>query len=96
MMSTVTVITENYPEVHWIKPIGYTLVGLVGISLVNVGYHWYSDLPLGIGLGYLFGKIAAGSGGPSVDGASDDLAGRLRVDPQVSVSGIGFALALSL
>lgn len=92
MMSTVTVITENYPEVGWIKPVGYTLVGLVGISLVNVGYHWYSDLPLGIGLGYLFGKIAAGS----VDGASDDLTGRIRMVPQVSGAGVGVAFELSL
>jgi hypothetical protein len=94
MMSTATVIAENYPEVPWIRPVGYMLVGLVGISLVNGGYHWYSDLPLGIGLGYLFGKLIAGSDGFAVGGASGDLAGRLRVVPHVSGTGVGLAVAL--
>jgi hypothetical protein len=58
-MGTVTLIAENYPEVGWIRPVGYTVVGLLAISLVDVGYHWYSDFPLGIGLGYLMGTIVA-------------------------------------
>jgi len=31
----------------------------VGLGLVNNGWHWYSDFPLGIALGYAFGKIVA-------------------------------------
>jgi len=58
-MATLTVIAENYPQERWIKPAGYTLVGALGIGLVAKGMHWYSDLPTGIALGYLFGKIAA-------------------------------------
>lgn len=58
-MATVTVLAENYPEQGWLKPVGYSVVGLVGISLVNNGWHWYSDLPLGIALGYVFGRIVA-------------------------------------
>ncbi len=96
MMSTATVIAENYPEVPWIRPVGYTLVGLVGISLVNIGYHWYSDLPLGIGLGYLFGKLIASPEGFAVGGGSDDLAGRLRVVPNVSATGVGLAVTLTM
>jgi len=53
------VIGENYPEIKWIKPLGYTLTGLLGISMVNTGIHWYSDYPLAIVLGYAFGMIAA-------------------------------------
>jgi membrane-associated phospholipid phosphatase len=58
-MAALTVLTENFPREGWIRPIGYTLIGCIGISLVNRGYHWYSDLPLGIAIGYTFGMIAA-------------------------------------
>lgn len=58
-MGTLTVIAENYPQAGWIKPVGYTMVGALGMGLVAKGMHWYSDLPAGIGLGYLFGKIVS-------------------------------------
>ncbi|MBI3787701.1 MAG: phosphatase PAP2 family protein, partial [Ignavibacteriales bacterium] len=55
-MATLTVISENYPEQRWIKPVGYSMVGLLGVGLVAKGMHWYSDLPLGIALGYMLVK----------------------------------------
>jgi hypothetical protein len=58
-MATLTVVAENYPDQRWLNPVGYTLVGVLGTGLVAKGMHWYSDLPLGIALGYVFGKIAA-------------------------------------
>ena len=61
-MSTVTVLVEDYPEAGWLRPAGYGLVGLVGLSLVNAGYHWYSDLPLGVAIGYVVGMAASHSG----------------------------------
>ena len=36
-----------------IKPVGYSLIGLVGLSMINNNVHWASDFPLAIGLGYL-------------------------------------------
>ena len=54
-----TVISENYPEVKWLKPVSYGILGLLGISLVAHDMHWYSDLPLGIAMGYSFGKIVS-------------------------------------
>ncbi len=57
--ATLTVLSENYPELVWMKPVGYALTGLVGIGLVNKGWHWYSDLPLGMALGYTFGRIVS-------------------------------------
>lgn len=54
-----TVISNNYPDVKWIKPVGYSLLGILSISLVNKGMHWYSDLPLAYFLGYSFGNIIA-------------------------------------
>ena len=53
LMSTVTILAENYPEKKYIKPVGYSLIGLVGLSMINNNVHWVSDYPLAIGLGYL-------------------------------------------
>ena len=58
-MATLTVIAENYPEMKWIRPVGYSIVGLTGVSLVNKGWHWYSDFPLAIAMGYTFGPRLA-------------------------------------
>lgn len=57
MMATVTVLSQDYPEKKWIKPIGYSLIGLTGFAMLNNGSHWASDYPLAIALGYLSGKI---------------------------------------
>lgn len=56
-VSTVTIISENYPEIKWIKPVGYGISGLIGLAMINNGVHWASDFPLGIALGYGFGKF---------------------------------------
>jgi len=58
-MMTLTVLAENYPENPYIKPIGYTLMSLLGFQMMNNGVHWASDYPLGIAIGYAFGKIAS-------------------------------------
>lgn len=58
-LATVVVIAENYPEVTWIKPVGYSIGALLAISMVNNGIHWYSDYPLAIAFGYGFGMIIA-------------------------------------
>ena len=56
LMSTITVLTENYPEKKYIKPIGYSLTGLIALAMVNNDVHWLSDYPLALGLGYLCAK----------------------------------------
>lgn len=56
MVTTYVVITENYPEKKWIKPVGISIMSLVGLAMVNNDVHWASDYPLAIGLGYAFGK----------------------------------------
>jgi membrane-associated phospholipid phosphatase len=58
-LATVTVVAENYPEWWWVRPLGYTIVGAIGVSMANTGIHWYSDYPLGLALGYTFGMLAA-------------------------------------
>ena len=94
-MATLTVLMENYPEATWMKPVGYTAVGLIGVGVVARGYHWYSDLPLGIALGYAFGKLAANpEGWGSVSGENASTLS-FSIAPVVSPQGSGIGLALS-
>lgn len=58
MMATVTVLADNYPSKKWIRPFGYSLMGLVGLAMINNGVHWASDYPLALGIGYVTGKVA--------------------------------------
>jgi hypothetical protein len=58
MMATTTVLSLNFPEKRWIKPVGYGLMTLVSLAMVNNGVHWSSDYPLALGVGYLFGKVS--------------------------------------
>lgn len=58
-LATLTVVADNYPEAAWIKYIGYPAVTLVGVGLVATSIHWWSDIPLGLALGWSFGKIVA-------------------------------------
>ena len=57
-----TIITQNYPEYPIIKPVGYTLMTLLAIQMMNNGVHWASDYPLSIAMGYYLGKIAVDGG----------------------------------
>lgn len=61
-MATVTVIAENYPEKCYIRPIGYTMMTLLSLQMMNNGVHWASDYPLGLALGYGFARIAVRQG----------------------------------
>ncbi|MCW3091739.1 MAG: phosphatase family protein [Ferruginibacter sp.] len=56
LISSVTVLAENYSEKRWIKPVGYGITGLVGYAMINNKVHWASDYPLAIALGYLCGR----------------------------------------
>lgn len=55
-ISTVTIISSNYPEKKWIRPVGYSIAGLCSLAMINNGVHWASDYPLGFALGYGVGK----------------------------------------
>lgn len=62
MMCTVTILSENYPEYKYIKPIGYGIMGAVGLAMMHNEVHWLSDYPLAIGIGYTMGKIISARG----------------------------------
>ncbi|MDI9310484.1 MAG: phosphatase PAP2 family protein [Limnohabitans sp.] len=59
IMSAFTIITTNYPEYKWIKPVGYTLIGGLCIQMVQSEVHWVSDYPIALLIGYFSGKTIA-------------------------------------
>lgn len=61
-MTSFTIITENYPEYFYIKPLGYTILALISFQAVNYGYHWASDFPLSVAMGHMLGKTLVDSG----------------------------------
>ncbi len=65
-ISTITammvVLSENYPEYSFIKPLGFLAIALNGLGMMNTGVHWISDYPLGIAFGYGLAKIAVQKG----------------------------------
>ena len=58
-MATVTIIATNYPEIKWIKPVGYSLMSVLAFNMVSGKVHWASDYPIGIFIGYVMGKEIA-------------------------------------
>ncbi len=61
LTSTVAVLARNYPEVKWIRPVGFTLIGLMGVEMMNSEVHWASDYPLGFLIGYTVGTVVTNS-----------------------------------
>lgn len=58
-MAALTVLTTNYPNNRYLKPIGYTLMAVLGFEMMSSRVHWISDYPLAILIGYAIGKNAA-------------------------------------
>jgi membrane-associated phospholipid phosphatase len=93
--TTFTVLSENYPEATWIRPLGYSVISLVGVGLVAKGYHWYSDLPLGIALGYTFGKLVAHPERSEESPEPRGMLSNIRLLPVVTANGTGVACSLT-
>lgn len=66
-MTTFMILAENYPEVTWIKPVGITVLSLLGFQMVNNSVHWASDYPLALGIGYMIGKTIVANGREKLD-----------------------------
>lgn len=63
-----TVIDDAYPEYAvYTRTIGAVWVTALSWQMVNNGVHWASDYPLGIAMGYVFGKAAAQLGKEEAD-----------------------------
>ena len=61
-MMMVTVISENYKEYTFIKPLGYSLMTILAFQMMNNGVHWASDYPLAMAMGYSLGMLATSRG----------------------------------
>lgn len=57
MMATVTTLVLNYPHKKWLKPVGYGIIGLTALAMINTDVHWISDYPLALALGFVAAKI---------------------------------------
>lgn len=58
-IAALTVITTNYPDVKWLKPVGYSIAGIMAFQMMSTRVHWASDYPFAILMGYVIGKNAA-------------------------------------
>ncbi len=90
------VIGENYPELTWFKPASYVMMGAIAMSLDAYGYHWWSDIPLGIFLGYSFGEIASHPFSLNLGHGTSGESPRLLFQPVMIPEGLGMGLSLSL
>lgn len=80
---TFTVLRANYPEWEsWLWPTQIVYTAALGFGMVNNGIHWAGDYPLGIMLGYLFGKSAVKMAQPKKSEASVAKATAL-LDPSI-------------
>ncbi len=59
IMAGLTIITTNYPEYKWVKPIGYGVITAMCFQMVQSEVHWVSDYPLAIFMGYFMGRSIA-------------------------------------
>jgi hypothetical protein len=71
-MMTVTVLSMNYPEYTFIKPIGYSLMAICGYQMLNIGVHWMSDYPLAIAMGYAVGRTIVNKGRINIINSSNN------------------------
>ncbi|AWM13820.1 hypothetical protein DI487_08055 [Flavobacterium sediminis] len=58
-IASLTLIAVNYPEIKWIRPVGYSLAGIMGFQMMSTRVHWASDYPFALLMGYVIGKNAA-------------------------------------
>jgi len=56
IMTTIVIVSENYKEIKWIKPVSYGLIGLMCFEMTQSKVHWVSDYPLALFMGYIIGK----------------------------------------
>jgi hypothetical protein len=91
-IATVIVIAENYPDIKWIRPLGYAFTTLVGLGMLSNGIHWVSDYPLGLFIGYYFGMLAAHPEGLPVTDSESGL--KVNILPNITPTGTGVSLTI--
>jgi hypothetical protein len=87
------VVAENYPEIKWIRPVGYAFTTLVGLGMLSNGIHWVSDYPLGLFIGYYFGMLAAHPEGLPITESNSGI--KVNLLPNVTQIGTGVSLTMN-
>lgn len=88
------VIADNYPEQKWLTPVFTLTTAAIGIGMVNKGIHWYSDYPLGIAIGYTFGKMITKK--YAAEGDQNAASNSISFLPYLSEMGTGISLTYKL
>ena len=91
VIATITILSGNYPEYRYIKPVGYSIMGLVAFSMVNNGVHWVSDYPLAIAIGYTYGRIAVSRGHIILPRSKSNFACKSTIFPVMMQNGYGLS-----
>lgn len=83
IFAVASVIAHQYDR-WWVRVPVYTLAASAGLQRIESGKHWFSDVMLGAGLGYVIGKTLTDTSPP--------LAGSVSYTPVVSFDRVGFSL----
>jgi len=86
-MTTFTILSENYAEYGWIKPVGITLMGLLSFQMVNNSVHWAGDYPLALGIGYVLGKTIVENGRKKINDENKNETQKISVIPFLTPDG---------
>jgi hypothetical protein len=81
-MMTTTVVSLNYPEYRFIKPLCYSLITVCGYQMINNGVHWMSDYPFALAMGYCVGKMAVERGRIKISGSNGKGVNLINKDPE--------------
>ena len=90
--AVLTVVANDNPQCTWIRPAGYCALGILGISLVSEGMHWYSDLPLGFFIGYSIGNIVAPEIKTDKDHSSSKTS-QVIIMPNIGYNNLGLSMS---
>lgn len=97
--ATLTIIANNYPDVSWIKPVGYVCLAGIATGLAATSIHWWSDFPLSLALGYSFGSLISPDPNKDVSvtqtPAKDMGAAKVQFYPSFADGGAGLGLSVS-
>ena len=106
-MSTVEIVALNYPEKKFVRPLGYSLMTVLGFAMVNNGVHWASDYPLALLIGGGVARVTVARGRAQLSpGRSGDASGAptdavptrgkrgLTWSPLVTPRAVGFSVGL--
>ena len=70
-MALVTALWACFPERRWIAWVGYPLVAIMGLGMIDGDFHWTSDVIAGLCLGWAAGRVVGRSMRSERDRRSD-------------------------